>query len=177
MALPVIETPRYELTLPSQDVKVQYRPFLVKEEKVLMMAMETKDNNETISYSFLGPGSSYDNTQSDIKEFSGLIAVTDAFKAATKSAFDIISSFANITFKEISEAGTVTGDFRIGIANKDAFVMDEKYGAYSHGVTNFPKGGNIFFNGTVDKNGNSIVDYNEADQIQPGTWHFATFFT
>ena len=49
MALPVIETPRYELTLPSQDVKVQYRPFLVKEEKVLMMAMETKDNNETIS--------------------------------------------------------------------------------------------------------------------------------
>ena len=47
------------------------------------------DNNETISYSFLGPGSSYDNTQSDIKEFSGLIAVTDAFKAATKSAFDL----------------------------------------------------------------------------------------
>ena len=37
MALPVIETPRYELTLPSQDVKVQYRPFLVKEEKILMM--------------------------------------------------------------------------------------------------------------------------------------------
>ena len=49
MALPTIETPRYELTLPSQDVKVQYRPFLVKEEKILMMAMESKDNNETIS--------------------------------------------------------------------------------------------------------------------------------
>ena len=49
MALPVIETPRYELTLPSQDVKVQYRPFLVKEEKILMMAMESKDNKETIS--------------------------------------------------------------------------------------------------------------------------------
>ena len=49
MALPVIETPRYELTLPSQDVKVQYRPFLVKEEKILMMAMESKDNKEIIS--------------------------------------------------------------------------------------------------------------------------------
>ena len=49
MALPSIDTPRYELTLPSQDVKVQYRPFLVKEEKILMMAMESKDNKETIS--------------------------------------------------------------------------------------------------------------------------------
>ena len=29
MALPIVETPRYELTLPSSDVKVQYRPFLV----------------------------------------------------------------------------------------------------------------------------------------------------
>ena len=49
MALPIIETPRYELTLPSQDVKVQYRPFLVKEEKILLMAMESKDNNEVVN--------------------------------------------------------------------------------------------------------------------------------
>lgn len=49
MALPSVDVPRYELTLPSQDVKVQFRPFLVKEEKVLMMAMESKDNKEIIS--------------------------------------------------------------------------------------------------------------------------------
>ena len=49
MALPIIETPRYELTLPSQDTKVQYRPFLVKEEKILLMAMESKDNNEVVN--------------------------------------------------------------------------------------------------------------------------------
>jgi len=49
MALPIIETPRYELTLPSQDIKVQYRPFLVKEEKILLMAMESKDNNEIVN--------------------------------------------------------------------------------------------------------------------------------
>jgi hypothetical protein len=49
MALPIIDTPRYELTLPSSDVKVQYRPFVVKEEKILMMAMETKENNEIIT--------------------------------------------------------------------------------------------------------------------------------
>ena len=48
MALPTIDTPRYELTLPSSDVIVQYRPFVVKEEKILMMAMETKDNKEII---------------------------------------------------------------------------------------------------------------------------------
>jgi hypothetical protein len=49
MALPTIDTPRYELTLPSQDIKVQYRPFIVKEEKILLMAMESKDNNEIIT--------------------------------------------------------------------------------------------------------------------------------
>ena len=49
MALPTIETPRYELTLPSQDIQVQYRPFLVKEEKILLMAMESKDNNQIIT--------------------------------------------------------------------------------------------------------------------------------
>ena len=49
MALPTIETPRYELTLPSSDVQVQFRPFLVKEEKLLLVAMESKDNNEIVN--------------------------------------------------------------------------------------------------------------------------------
>ena len=49
MGLPIIETPRYELTLPSQDIKVQFRPFLVKEEKILLVAMESKDNNQIIN--------------------------------------------------------------------------------------------------------------------------------
>ena len=46
MALPIVETPRYELTLPSQEEKVQYRPFLVKEEKILYMALESGDEIE-----------------------------------------------------------------------------------------------------------------------------------
>ena len=46
MALPIVETPRFELTLPSTDMKVQYRPFLVKEEKVLYMALESGDENQ-----------------------------------------------------------------------------------------------------------------------------------
>jgi hypothetical protein len=46
MTLPIVETPRYELTLPSSDTKVQFRPFLVKEEKILYMALETGDEKE-----------------------------------------------------------------------------------------------------------------------------------
>ena len=49
MTLPSVEIPRYELTLPSQDIKVQFRPFLVKEEKLLLIAMESKDNKEIVS--------------------------------------------------------------------------------------------------------------------------------
>ena len=46
MALPILETATYELTLPSADVVVKYRPFLVKEEKVLLQALESNDDVE-----------------------------------------------------------------------------------------------------------------------------------
>ena len=43
MPLPKINTPTYELTLPSDGKKIKYRPFLVREEKILIMALETED--------------------------------------------------------------------------------------------------------------------------------------
>lgn len=46
MALPNINQQTFELEIPSTDEKIKYRPFLVKEEKVLLMAMEGKDQNE-----------------------------------------------------------------------------------------------------------------------------------
>ena len=46
MALPILETATYELTLPSADVVVKYRPFLVKEEKVLLQALESNNDVE-----------------------------------------------------------------------------------------------------------------------------------
>jgi hypothetical protein len=49
MTLPSVETPRYELTLPSTDKVVQFRPFLVREEKVLLVAMESNNNTEIIN--------------------------------------------------------------------------------------------------------------------------------
>ena len=52
MALPKLNVPRYALTLPSNGAKVKYRPFLVKEEKMLLLAMESEDQSmmvETIT--------------------------------------------------------------------------------------------------------------------------------
>ena len=49
MALPIANVAKYELTLPSQQKKVHYRPFLVKEEKILLMAMESGESKEMIT--------------------------------------------------------------------------------------------------------------------------------
>jgi len=48
MSLPVINTPTYELVVPSTKEKITYRPFLVKEEKILLIAMEEEDEGAMI---------------------------------------------------------------------------------------------------------------------------------
>ena len=48
MALPKLTTPTYELEIPSTDEKIKYRPFLVKEEKILLMSMESGKNSDII---------------------------------------------------------------------------------------------------------------------------------
>jgi len=48
MALPIIETATYELTLPSTDVTVKFRPFLVKEEKILLQALESQEQKQIV---------------------------------------------------------------------------------------------------------------------------------
>jgi len=49
MALPLANVAKYELTLPSQQKTINFRPFLVKEEKVLLMAMESGESKEMLS--------------------------------------------------------------------------------------------------------------------------------
>lgn len=49
MPLPKLSVPEYELELPSTGEKVKYRPFLVREEKILFMAMESQDEKEMVS--------------------------------------------------------------------------------------------------------------------------------
>ena len=46
MPLPTIATPTYELELPSSGQSIKYRPFLVKEEKLLVLALESEDMKE-----------------------------------------------------------------------------------------------------------------------------------
>jgi hypothetical protein len=48
MALPVLTIPTYELEVPSTDEKIKYRPFLVKEEKILLIAMESGENKDIV---------------------------------------------------------------------------------------------------------------------------------
>ena len=56
MPLPKIATPSYELELPSTGKTIQYRPFLVKEEKLLVIALESQDTKQitnAVSYTHL----------------------------------------------------------------------------------------------------------------------------
>lgn len=48
MALPKIDLPLYELTLPSNNKKIKYRPFTVKEEKILLTAQQSKDSEQIV---------------------------------------------------------------------------------------------------------------------------------
>jgi hypothetical protein len=49
MPLPILETPKYSLSIPSTNQTVEYRPFLVKEEKILLIAQESNDESNILS--------------------------------------------------------------------------------------------------------------------------------
>jgi len=48
MALPILTTPTYELEVPSTDDKIKYRPFLVREEKILLIALESGSTEDIV---------------------------------------------------------------------------------------------------------------------------------
>ena len=88
MPLPTIETPTYELKLPSSNKKVKYRPFLVREEKILILALESKDQNEIT------------NCVTDVLKKCILTRGIDVDSLPT---FDIEYLFLNIRAKSIGE--------------------------------------------------------------------------
>ena len=49
MALPILESPKYIINIPSNKKTIEYRPFLVKEEKILLMAQESQDSREMLN--------------------------------------------------------------------------------------------------------------------------------
>ena len=87
MALPVLESNTFELTLPSSDVKVKYRPFLVKEQKLLILALENDDQEQIL-----------DAITKTIKD-----CVQTKLNIADLSLFDIEYLFLQIRARSISE--------------------------------------------------------------------------
>ena len=88
MPLPKISTATYELVLPSTGKTVKYRPFLVKEEKVLVIALESEDNKQITNA---------------IKAVLKSCVLTKGVKVETLPTFDIEYLFLNIRGKSVGE--------------------------------------------------------------------------
>jgi len=88
MPLPTIETPTYELKLHSSNKKIRYRPFLVKEEKVLIIALETQDQQD-ITHA--------------VKTVLKKCILTKGIDVDNLPTFDIEYLFLNIRAKSIGE--------------------------------------------------------------------------
>ena len=89
MPLPTIATPTYELILPSTGKKIKYRPFLVKEEKVLILALESQDQSEITNA---------------VKDVLKKCIMTRGIKVDSLPTFDIEYIFLNIRAKSIGES-------------------------------------------------------------------------
>jgi len=87
MALPKLTTPTYELEVPSTDEKISYRPFLVKEEKILLMAMESGKNEDIVNA---------------VKQIVSECTF-NKLKVGSMPMFDIEYIFLNIRAKSIGE--------------------------------------------------------------------------
>ena len=88
MPLPKIATPTYELVLPSTEETIQYRPFLVKEEKLLVIALESEDNKQITTA---------------IKAVLKNCVLTKGIKVEQLPTFDIEFLFLNIRGKSVGE--------------------------------------------------------------------------
>ena len=88
MPLPKIATPTYELELPSTGATVKYRPFLVKEEKVLVIALESEDNKQITNA---------------IKAVLKSCILSKGIKVEDLPTFDIEYLFLNIRGKSVGE--------------------------------------------------------------------------
>ena len=87
MALPKLTTPTYELEIPSTDEKISYRPFLVKEEKILLMAMESGKSEDIVNA---------------VKQIVSECTF-NKLKLGTMPMFDVEYIFLNIRAKSIGE--------------------------------------------------------------------------
>tara|TARA_B100002019_G_scaffold293403_1_gene320768 strand:- start:4228 stop:4944 length:717 start_codon:yes stop_codon:yes gene_type:complete len=89
MPLPKVNTPTYELVLPSTNKKIKYRPFLVREEKILIMALETEDVKQITS---------------SVIEILNACILTRGIKIEKLATFDIEYLFLNVRAKSVGES-------------------------------------------------------------------------
>ena len=88
MPLPKIATPTYELVLPSSNRKIKYRPFLVKEEKILIIALESQDQKQIANA---------------VNSILSSCILTRGTKVEKLSTFDIEYLFLNVRGKSVGE--------------------------------------------------------------------------
>ena len=88
MPLPKISAPSYELVIPSSKKKIKYRPFLVKEEKILILALEGQDQKQIANA---------------VKDVISHCILTRGIKVDKLSTFDIEYLFLNIRGKSVGE--------------------------------------------------------------------------
>jgi len=99
MALPKINTVLYDLELPSSGKKVEYRPFLVKEEKILLMALEGKDDREM---------------SKAIKQIITQCVSTEGFNVNKLPMIDLEYLFLNIRGKAVGDISTISFEHSCG---------------------------------------------------------------
>jgi len=119
MALPKVTAPRHVLTVPSTGEEISYRPYLVKEEKVLMMAMESNNQQQIVR------------------------AIVDTIKSCTEdrvdanniTTFDLEYIFLQLRTKSVGEATTVRmkcseceemNDVKVDLASIEAPVVNKE---------------------------------------------------
>ena len=154
MPLPKINTPTYELELPSTGKKIKYRPFLVKEEKILLMALESEDPKQI---------------SNGIVHILNDCIITRGVKVQNLATFDIEYLFLNVRAKSVGETvevnitcpdddeTTVTMEIEIDsikvqknknhkniIKLDDTYSMKLKYPSFDQFIdTNFEVGGEV----------------------------------
>ena len=99
MALPKINNVLYDLELPSSGEMIEYRPFLVKEEKILLMALEGKDEKEMVKA---------------IKQIITQCVATEKFNVNKLAIVDLEYLFLNIRGKAVGDVSTISLEHKCG---------------------------------------------------------------
>ena len=99
MALPKINNVLYDLELPSSGEMIEYRPFLVKEEKILLMALEGKDEKEM---------------DKAIKQIITQCVATEKFNVNKLAIVDLEYLFLNIRGKAVGDVSTISLEHKCG---------------------------------------------------------------